>query len=47
LFVYRTGFEYLRYRYAAAATLSMLGVTALIVVVQHRMLRSRRNAFVV
>jgi multiple sugar transport system permease protein len=39
LFVYRTGFEYLRYGYAAAATLVMLALTAAIVLVQWRVLR--------
>lgn len=34
LFAYRTGFEYLRYGYAAAVTVVMLVVTALVVVVQ-------------
>ena len=39
LFVYRTGFEYLRYGYAAAATLVMLGLTAVVVVLQLRIVR--------
>jgi multiple sugar transport system permease protein len=39
LFVYRTGFEYLRYGYAAAATLVMLALTAAIVLAQWRVLR--------
>jgi multiple sugar transport system permease protein len=44
LFVYRNGFEYLRYGYASAATLAMFAVTALIVLVQWRVVRrwSRR-----
>ena len=42
LFVYRTGFEYLRYGYAAAATLTMFVLTALIVVVQWRIVRRWR-----
>ncbi len=46
LFVYRTGFEYLRYGYAAAATLVMLGLTAIVVVLQLRIFRlwSSRSA---
>ncbi len=39
LFVYRTGFEYLRYGYAAAATLVMLVLTALVVLAQWLLLR--------
>ena len=39
LFVYRTGFEYLRYGYAAAATLLMLGLTLAIVLLQWLVLR--------
>jgi len=39
LFVYRTGFEYLRYGYAAAATLVMLVLTALVVLLQWRVVR--------
>jgi multiple sugar transport system permease protein len=42
LFVYREGFEYLRYGYAAAATLVMFALTALIVVAQWRVLRRWR-----
>lgn len=42
LFVYREGFEYLRYGYAAAATTVMLLLTALVVVVQWRILRASR-----
>jgi len=45
LFVYRTGFEYLRYGYAAAATLVMFGVTALIVWLQWRIIRRWRTGF--
>jgi multiple sugar transport system permease protein len=45
LFVYRTGFEYLRYGYAAAATLVMFGLTAVIVLVQWRILRRWRRGF--
>jgi multiple sugar transport system permease protein len=47
LFIYRTGFEYLRYGYAAAATLTMFFITALIVFVQYRIVRRWRHAFVV
>jgi len=39
LFVYRNAFEYLRYGYAAAATLLMLGLTVVAVVVQLRLVR--------
>jgi len=46
LFVYRTGFEYLRYGYAAAATLTMFLVTALIVFLQWRIVVRWRRSFV-
>ncbi len=46
-FVYRNAFEYLRYGYAAAATLVMFLVTALIVYLQYRIVRRWRHAFVV
>ena len=39
LFVYRTGFEYLRYGYASAATVLMFGLTAAAVWLQWRVLR--------
>lgn len=42
LFVYRTGFEYLRYGYAAAATLVMILLTLAAVVVQWRLIRRYR-----
>jgi multiple sugar transport system permease protein len=42
LFVYRNAFEYLRYGYAAAATLLMLGITAAIVACQLALLRRYR-----
>ncbi len=45
LFVYRNGFEYLRYGYAAAATVVMLALTAAIVLVQWRLLRRYRRAY--
>jgi multiple sugar transport system permease protein len=47
LFVYQNAFEYLRYGYAAAATLAMFAVTAAIVYVQYRIVRRWRHAFVV
>jgi multiple sugar transport system permease protein len=47
LFVYRTAFEYLRYGYAAAATLTMFALTAAIVYAQWRIIRRWRRAFVV
>jgi multiple sugar transport system permease protein len=47
LFIYRNGFEYLRYGYAAAATLTMFVVTAGIVYVQYRIVKRWRHAFVV
>jgi multiple sugar transport system permease protein len=47
LFVYRTGFEYLRYGYAAAATLTMFAFTALIVLLQWRIVRRWRRGFAV
>jgi multiple sugar transport system permease protein len=47
LFIYRTGFEYLRYGYAAAATLMMFLITAAIVFVQYRIVKRWRHAFVV
>jgi multiple sugar transport system permease protein len=47
LFVYRNAFEYLRYGYAAAATLVMFGVTALVVYLQWRIVRRWRHSFVV
>lgn len=43
LFVYREGFEYLRYGYAAAATVTMFALTALVVLVQWRILRRWRS----
>ena len=44
LFVYRNGFEYLRYGYAAAATVVMLVLTALVVLVQWRIVRRWQRA---
>jgi ABC-type sugar transport systems, permease components len=43
LFVYRIGFEYLRYGYAAAATLIMLVLTGLAVWAQWRLVRRYRH----
>ena len=43
LFVYRNGFEYLRYGYAAAATAVMLLLTVALIVVQWRLVRRFRN----
>jgi multiple sugar transport system permease protein len=45
LFVYQNAFEYLRYGYAAAATLVMFGVTAAIVFAQYLVVRRWRHAF--
>jgi multiple sugar transport system permease protein len=45
LFVYRNGFEYLRYGYAAAATVVLLVLTAAIVLVQVALLRRWRSRF--
>lgn len=39
LFAYRNSFEYLRYGYGAAVTVVMLGVTALVLVVQRGLVR--------
>jgi multiple sugar transport system permease protein len=47
LFIYRNAFEYLRYGYAAAATLVMFVVTAVIVIIQYRIVRRWRKAFIV
>lgn len=46
LFVYENGFEFLRYGYAAAATIVMFAVTAVIVAVQWLLVRRYRRAFV-
>ena len=45
LFVYRNAFEYLRYGYAAAATLVMLLLTVVAVVVQWRLVRRYRRLY--
>ena len=47
LFVYQTAFEYLRYGYAAAATLTMFVLTAAVVYVQWRIIRRWRTAFAI
>jgi multiple sugar transport system permease protein len=47
LFIYRNGFEYLRYGYAAAATLVMFLITGVIVYLQYRIVKRWRHAFVV
>ena len=46
-FVYQTAFEYLRYGYAAAATLLMFALTALIVFAQWRIVKRWRRGFAV
>jgi multiple sugar transport system permease protein len=45
LFVYQNAFEYLRYGYAAAASLVMFLVTAAIVYVQYLVIRRWRHAY--
>lgn len=45
LFVYRNAFEYLRYGYAAAATLVMIGLTVAAVVLQWRLIRRYRGFY--
>jgi multiple sugar transport system permease protein len=47
LFIYRNGFEYLRFGYAAAATVVMLALTAALIVVQYTILRRWRHARIV
>jgi len=47
LFVYRNAFEYLRYGYAAAATLLMFLLTAAIIYAQWRIVKRWRRAFTV
>ena len=47
LFIYRNAFEYLRYGYAAAATISMFLLTALIIYLQYLIVKRWRRAFVV
>ncbi|MDP8955925.1 MAG: sugar ABC transporter permease [Actinomycetota bacterium] len=47
LFIYRNAFEYLRYGYAAAATLTMFAITAVIVFIQWRIVKRWRHALVV
>jgi multiple sugar transport system permease protein len=45
LFIYRTGFEYLRYGYAAAATMVMLALTLIAVAVQWRVIRRAQRVY--
>jgi len=45
LFVYRNAFEYLRYGYAAAATLVMLVLTVVVVALQWRLIRRYRSLY--
>jgi multiple sugar transport system permease protein len=45
LFVYRTGFEYLRYGYAAAATVVMLALTLVAVTLQWRLVRRAERLY--
>ena len=45
--IYRNGFAYLHYGYAAAATVSMFLITAAIVYVQYRIVKRWRHSFVV
>jgi multiple sugar transport system permease protein len=47
LFVYRNAFEYLRYGYAASATVTMFLLTGLIVWIQWRIVRRWRKGFAV
>jgi len=44
LFVYRSGFQYLRFGYAAAATVVMLALTGVLIGVQYAILRRWRHA---
>ena len=45
LFVYRNAFEYLRYGYAAAATLAMMALTLIAVALQWRLIRRYRGLY--
>jgi len=45
LFVYRNGFEYLRYGYAAAATLLLLALTLIAVLAQWRLVRRAQRVY--
>jgi multiple sugar transport system permease protein len=47
LFVYRNAFEYLRYGYAASATVTMFLLTGLIVWIQWRIVRRWRKGFTI
>jgi multiple sugar transport system permease protein len=44
LFIYRNGFEYLRFGYAAAATVIMLALNAVLIAMQYAILRRWRHA---
>ena len=44
MFIYRNGFEYLRFGYAAAATVVMLVLTSVLIGVQYLVLRRWRFA---
>ena len=44
LFVYRSGFQYLRFGYAAAATVVMLALTGVLIAMQYAILRRWRHA---
>ena len=45
-FIYRNGFEYLRYGYAAAATVFVLMATVAIIAIQYRLARRWTDAVV-
>jgi multiple sugar transport system permease protein len=47
LFVYRNGFEYLRYGYATAATLATFLVTGLTLYLQWRIVQRWRRQFAI
>jgi multiple sugar transport system permease protein len=44
VFIYRNGFQYLRFGYAAAATVVMLAITAVLIIAQYAILRRWRHA---
>jgi multiple sugar transport system permease protein len=44
VFIYRNGFEYLRFGYAAAATIVMMALTAVLIAAQYAILRRWRHA---
>jgi multiple sugar transport system permease protein len=45
LFIYRNAFEYVRYGYAAAATVAMLALTVIAVLVEWRVIRRYRHRY--